>query len=140
MSLLYMLDTDFASFVMRRAPKSVLDTMQAKVAEKAGLVISSITYSELRLGAERSATAAQYHRLIELLCERLNGVLAWDSAAADHFARLQAGLLAAGAPIGDNDAMIAGHAQSSGCVLVSNNRRHFSRVPGLTLENWAESV
>ena len=33
--------------------------------------------------------------------------------------------------------MIAAHALSLGRVLVSNNVKHFSRVPGLRLENWA---
>jgi len=133
-----MLDTDSVSYVIRRAPPSVLETMQAKTAEKAALVISSITYAELRLGAERSAAAAKHHRLIDSFCERLNAVLAWDAAAAEHFARLQAALFAAGTPIGDNDAMIAGHAQSAACVLVSNNHKHFGQVPGLALENWVD--
>lgn len=136
MAVVYMLDTDTTSFIMRRSPPAVLDTLQAKVADKAALVISSITYAELRLGAERSATAAKYHQLIDLFCERLNSVLAWDRAAADHFARLQAALLAAGTPIGANDAMIAGHALSADCVLVSNNQKHFGHVPDLSLENW----
>jgi tRNA(fMet)-specific endonuclease VapC len=135
----YMLDTDSASYVIRRFPQSVLDTMEVKAVEKAALVISSITYSELRLGAERSAAAEKYHQLIDIFCERLNGVLAWDATAAEYFARLQASLLAAGTPVGDNDAMIAGHAQSTDSILVSNNQKHFGRVSGLTLENWVDT-
>ena len=50
---------------------------------------------------------------------------------------LQAGLLRAGTPIGANDAMIAAYARSRGCTLVTNNLKHFSRVPALDLENWA---
>ena len=62
--------------------------------------------------------------------------MAWDAKAADEFAVLQAGLLKIGTPIGGNDAMIAAHALSIGCVLVTDNRKHFSRVPGLKIENW----
>lgn len=34
--------------------------------------------------------------------------------------------------------MIAAHARGLGCVLVTNNRKHFARVSGLIVENWAE--
>lgn len=55
---------------------------------------------------------------------------------ADEFARIQAELLADGARIGNNDAMIAAHALSSGSTLVTNNERHFARVSRLDQENW----
>lgn len=134
-----MLDTDTVSYVIRRTPVSVIETMEAKGAEGSALAISSITYAELRLGAERSAAAAKHHRFIDVFCERLNTILAWDAAAADQYARVQAALFGAGTPIGKNDAMIAGHALSAGCTLVSNNQKHFFHVPGLILENWVDS-
>ena len=71
-----------------------------------------------------------------MLCDRLNDILPWDRTAADEFAVLQAGLLRTGTPIGANDAMIAAHARSRHCTLVTNNLKHFSRVPGLAVENW----
>ena len=67
----------------------------------------------------------------------MSGILAWDKAAADQFAGLQARLLRSGHSIGGNDAMIAAHALSLGRVLITNNEKHFSRAPGLQVENWA---
>jgi tRNA(fMet)-specific endonuclease VapC len=32
--------------------------------------------------------------------------------------------------------MIAGHARSLGCTLVTNNVREFSRVDGLDIADW----
>ena len=42
-----------------------------------------------------------------------------------------------GMPIGPLDMMIAGHARSLGCTVVTNNLKEFSRVSGLETENWA---
>jgi tRNA(fMet)-specific endonuclease VapC len=64
--------------------------------------------------------------------------LPWDEGAATQFAAIAAQLHKAGTPIGSMDAMIAGHAMATGAILVSNNGRHFSRVNGLTVENWLQ--
>jgi tRNA(fMet)-specific endonuclease VapC len=41
-------------------------------------------------------------------------------------------------PIGSLDTMIAAHALSQRCTLVTNNTRQFAGVPGLALENWVQ--
>ena len=38
--------------------------------------------------------------------------------------------------IGDADILIAATAIEHACVLASNNTAHFSRIPGLSLDNW----
>jgi tRNA(fMet)-specific endonuclease VapC len=37
--------------------------------------------------------------------------------------------------IGAFDTLLAAHALSLGLTVVTNNTKHFSRVPGLTIEN-----
>jgi len=76
--------------------------------------------------------------LVEAFCQRLDAVLAWDRAAVDATTDLKIALAAAGTPIGNNDAAIAGHAIAAGAILVTNNTREFARVPGLTLEDWVK--
>ena len=132
----YLLDTDICSYVVRARDPRLLAVVEEKARAGADLSISVVTYAEMRLGAERSRYAGRYNAAIRAFCERLSGVLAWDRSAADRFASLQARLIAAGRPIGTNDAMIAAHAISLGRVLVTNNEKHFSRVPGLPVENW----
>ena len=132
----YLLDTDICSYVMRARDPRLLAIMQDKARSGADLSISAVTYAELRLGAERSRNADRYNLAIQAFCDRLSGVLAWDKTAADEFAGLQARLLGTGTPIGGNDAMIAAHALSLGRVLITNNEKHFSSVPGLPVENW----
>ena len=132
----YLLDTDICSYVIRAREPRLLTVMEEQARAGADLSISAVTYAEMRLGAERSRHARRYNLAIQAFCDRLNGVLAWDRPAADQFANLQARLLDAGSPIGGNDAMIAAHALSLRRVLVTNNQKHFSRVPGLPVENW----
>ena len=35
------------------------------------------------------------------------------------------------------DLIIAAHARSLGAIMVTHNRRHFDKVPGLKVESWA---
>ena len=133
----FLLDTDICSYVIRGRDPRLLATMQSKARSGVDISISAITYAELRSGAERSRNADRYNHAIRLFCERLSGILAWDRSAADEFASLEAELLGAGKPIGRNDTMIAAHALSLDCAVVTNNHRHFSRVPRLEVENWS---
>jgi tRNA(fMet)-specific endonuclease VapC len=63
-------------------------------------------------------------------------VAPFDEAAALDFGGIGSVLAERGTPIGEFDVLIAAHAVALRCVLVSNNTRHFSKVPGLQLENW----
>ena len=103
------------------------------------IVISSITYAELMLGAKRAPNTDRLLMLIEGLCERLHEICPWDKAAAEQFFDTQAFLLNQGTPIGPNDILIAAHALSLQTTMVTNNIRHFSKVPDLLLTNWIQN-
>ena len=64
-------------------------------------------------------------------------VVAFDQAAAGRFGVVAAVLARGGEPIGTFDTLIAAHALSLRLTFVTNNTRHFTRVPGLMIENWA---
>ena len=132
----YMLDTDICSYLMRRSSDTLLEKLQlqAEIGSKIG--ISVITYMELRLGAERSAASIKYNRLINELEARLDFIAEWKKEQAQMFAIYQARFLKKGKPIGTNDMMIAVHALTTASVLITNNGRHFSRMPDLMIENW----
>ena len=132
-----MLDTNICSFIMRERPKSVLTALQEKVRHRDKIVISSITYAELRFGAIGKKSSPKHNAIVDEFMDRVDAILAWGYKAVDATVIIKKELSDKGTPIGSNDTMIAGHAVSEGCVLVTNNTREFERVDGLVFEDWA---
>ncbi|WJV54530.1 type II toxin-antitoxin system VapC family toxin [Prodigiosinella aquatilis] len=138
MSKTYMLDTNICSFIMREQPETVINRLQQAVMRKHRIVVSAITYAEMRFGAIGKKASPRHTQLVEAFCQRLDAVLPWDRAAVDATTEIKMALAAAGTPIGLNDTAIAGHAIAADAILVTNNTREFERVPTLTLEDWAK--
>jgi tRNA(fMet)-specific endonuclease VapC len=89
----------------------------------------------LRDGAEKSARRVDNLTATEHFVARLD-VLPFDAKAAAHYGQLRAELERAGTPCGPHDMQIGGHARSEGLIVVTNNPREFSRMPGVRVENW----
>ena len=136
MTKLYMLDTNICSFVMRERPTALLERLQACVDAQERIVISAITYAEMRFGSVGKKASPKHAGMVSAFVARLDGVLPWDSAAVDATTRIRVELAKLGTPRGDNDSAIGGHAISAGAVLVTNNVREFMRVPDLRYEDW----
>lgn len=133
-----MLDTCICSFIMREQPEAVLKRLEQAVLRRHRIVVSAITYAEMRFGCTGKKASPRHAQLVDAFCSRLDAVLARDRAAVDATTEIRAVLAAAGTPIGSNDAAIAGHAIASGAILVTNNVREFERVPGLQYEDWVK--
>ena len=103
------------------------------------LAICSIVVGELIYGAERAAVAYRANNRIRVRVEQLRQQFVsvpFDDSAAEEYGRVRAHLAAVGAPIGPNDLMIAAISLAHGLILVTHNTKEFSRVPGLSLEDW----
>jgi tRNA(fMet)-specific endonuclease VapC len=131
-----MLDTCICSFIIRERPLSVLQRLTKEIAQNNRIVISAITYAEMRYGQIGKKASPKHKTLVDEFVKRLDEVLPWDQAAVDATIAVKRKLTKAGVVIGDNDTAIAGHAIASGCLLVTNNVREFSRVSGLSYEDW----
>ena len=131
-----MLDTCICSFIIREHPASSLQRLAEEVAQNNRIVISAITYAEMRYGQIGKKASPKHKSLVDEFVRRLDEVLPWDQAAVDATVEVKTQLSKAGLLIGANDTAIAGHAITSGCVLVTNNIREFSRVPGLSYQDW----
>src|SRR5260370_33786259 len=59
----------------------------------------------------------------------LTGVIPYDMALCQTYAELNAQVLKAGKPIGDNDLWIAATAIRHSIPLVSHNRKHYDEIP-----------
>jgi tRNA(fMet)-specific endonuclease VapC len=125
------LDTDTVSFALR-GEGEVAERITAR--RPSELCISAITLAELRYGADRKGSR-RLHAVIDTFAGSIE-VVPFGEDAALEFGRIGAVLSERGTPIGDFDVLIAAHAASLRCTLVTNNTRHFSKVPGLAIENW----
>jgi len=130
----YMLDTDTASYAIKGGHPD-LDRRLASVPPE-DLCISSVTRAELLYGVRRKPGAQGLARVVGQFLAIVNS-LAWDDDAADRFAVIAAELDTSGKRIGTFDTMIAAHALATNSIAVTNNVEHFSRVSGLSLQNWS---
>ena len=131
----YLLDTNICIYVIRKKPAGVIKRFRTIEISHAG--ISSITLSELLYGVSKSSRPGQNLKALAMFAAPLE-IPAYDDEAAQHYGILRARLEKQGTPIGSMDMLIAAHALSMDCILVTNNEKEFSRVPGLKIENWAE--
>ena len=129
----YMLDTNICIYAIKQKPERVL--LKLEEHEPEDVCISSVTYAELVHGVEKSRSIEKNRAALSLLLSNIE-ILSFDMAAADEYGKIRADLEKRGEPIGPLDMMIAGHARSVGCTLVTNNIKEFSRISELNIENW----
>jgi tRNA(fMet)-specific endonuclease VapC len=130
----FMLDTDISSYILRDRPAVVGNRLRR--VRGADICVSVITEAELQYGVRLAGGGDELQRDVDDFLRRLD-ILLWDSAAAAEYAEIRSDLDRRGSPIGNMDLMIAAHARSLGATVVTNNERHFRRVSGLRVENWA---
>jgi tRNA(fMet)-specific endonuclease VapC len=63
-------------------------------------------------------------------------ILPYGDDAAQYYGILRTHLEKQGTPIGSLDMLIAAHALSTDCTLVTNNQKEFIRIPKLKIGNW----
>jgi tRNA(fMet)-specific endonuclease VapC len=129
----YMLDTNTCIYVIKKKPMDVIDRLRKTRISQVG--ISSITLSELEYGVSKSSKPAQNQIALAQFLAPME-ILPYGDEAAQHYGKIRAFLEKRGNPIESLDTLIAAHALSKDCILVTNNEREFKRVPKLEMENW----
>jgi tRNA(fMet)-specific endonuclease VapC len=128
----YLLDTDTFIYWMKNTPSVVSRILSSGLDAVSGSVVSK---AELFFGAYNSEQVEHNVKAVRKLA-RIVSFLPLDDLAQEFFGKIKAELRRGGMPLEDSDILIAATALSSHRILVTNNIRHFSRIPGLKLENW----
>jgi tRNA(fMet)-specific endonuclease VapC len=93
-----------------------------------------MTAYEIQKGISKNPNSTSNLIARELL--GLSRIEAIGERVADRAANIHADLKSSGITIGTADEFIAAQALEVDATLVTNNTKHFERVPGLKLESW----
>ena len=93
------------------------------------IVAGELHFGILNKGSKRLA------RNLQRMLQKLE-VVAFTEPAEKQYASVRLTLERKGTPIGQNDTLIAAHAMALNAIVVTDNVKHFSQVPGLKVENW----
>ena len=132
MSARFLLDTNILSDLVRYPQGQVAQRIASE--GEASVCTSIIVAAELRFGALKRGSARLTQQLETILAAM--DVLPLEEPADLHYGTIREFLERKGKTIGPNDMLIAAHALSVDCAVITANRREFSRVPGLKVENW----
>ncbi len=131
--MLYMLDTDICSYIIRNRPQHVKKRLE-ELERNYTIGLSSVVVSELFYGAYKKGSW-KLVKLVESFVDYFE-IFNYDLKAAVEYGKLRAELEREGITIGAYDLQIAAHAISLKAVLVTNNLREFKRIKGLKVESW----
>ena len=134
MSARFLLDTNALSDLVRHPQGTVARRIASE--GESSVCTSIIVAAELRFGAAKRGSV-RLTRQLETVLSALE-VLALEEPADQHYGAIRAFLERKGKTIGPNDMLIAAHALSLDCAVITANQREFSRVPGLKVENWQD--
>ncbi len=139
-SIRYLLDTDTVTYHQLNRPSVVKRLQQVEPDTIATTVITM--YEQLR-GRLAVVNRKQDEESLQLALRRLQithryfcqvQVVPFSEIASEQYRQL----VKQKTRIGTQDLRIAALALAHNAILVTSNRRHFDRVPGLVIEDWAK--
>lgn len=131
-----LLDTNICIYMIKKKPPQVLDQIKKYTIGDVG--VSAITVAELYYGVQKSKYQDKNRRaLLQFLSPFV--IAGFDYEASLTYRQIRASLEKRGEPIGSLDMLIAAHALSLDVTLITNNKREFSRVERLRIEDWTSS-
>ena len=129
---MFLLDTDTIIYSLKNRPNVLQNLKKYRDSPKA---ISIITYGELIFGAEKSErrieNLAKIYRIAEIF-----PVLNLSMGTMSVYGELKVNLSRQGTCVDEFDLLIAATAIFEGYTVVTNNTKHFKRIPEISVTNW----
>ena len=127
----YILDTNICIEYFKRRNGVAEKIAQIDFKE---LCISEITYAELLFGALHSKSVERHLNEVNDLKNDI-GTIAITETIKD-YAEIRQHLVSNGLSVEDFDILIGATARHNNLILVTDNVKHFSQMPGVKIENW----
>jgi len=128
-----LIDTDILSAIMRKNPLAIKQAGIYITAYRK-LTFSIITRYEILRGLKVKGLLNQM-KTFDILCN-MSQVIPLTDEIVTRAADIYADLYQRGELISDADILIAASALTYGFAIVTNNKKHFGRIPHLNVENW----
>jgi len=130
----YILDTNIISSILKgnqelkkKIAKVLLDGKE--------VLIHSICYYEIKRGLLAADAISQLKRFEDFV-NKFKILFLDNRAVFDDASKIYATLKRKGKPIEDADILIAASCKQHGCVIVTDNIKHFERIKDIKFENW----
>jgi tRNA(fMet)-specific endonuclease VapC len=134
----YLLDTNACIALINRTSAGVRSRFQRAMGGGANIYVSSVVTFELWYGVAKSLYQNQNTQRLEVFLAGPIILLPLEKEDARVAGSVRASLQASGTPIGAYDVLIAGQALARQYTLATANVSEFSRVKGLSWQDWAK--
>lgn len=126
-------DTDFLIAYLQNDSDATKKLEDLQAGNDATAVTTTVNAAELWKGVYRSKEKQKEIAKVKRLLDSLE-LITLDYESARVVGELDAAIKTN--PIGESDLLIASIALAHSQVLVTRNKKHFERVPGLEVEGW----
>lgn len=130
---MYYLDSNVVIDIIRGKYPDLIEHF--KKLKSSEIAIPSIVIAELEFGAAHSDDYAKRRKQYLEVTAPYN-IIDFSEKEASSYGKIREQLTKDGKLIGPNDMLIAATALANEAVLVTHNTDEFSRVKGLSLEDW----
>jgi tRNA(fMet)-specific endonuclease VapC len=128
----YLLDTNACIAWLKRRESVV---SQVEAAGSDNILLCPPVKLELWFGACKSERREENQKMLRDFFAALPEI-GFSDEVMEHYGGIRVELERRGTPIGPMDLLISAFARANGLTVVTRNQREFSRVPGLSVENW----